>query len=653
MRSKASVGRWLALVAVLALVAAACDGGGAATTVAGTEPPVATTAAPTPAETTQPPVAGFTYTMGMTSDIITPNFWALIGPDGTVYMDYVFGPTKPSLFGIAYPGVVVAPSVAAGLPAEAVEEAGAWTITQEMRSDFLWSDGTPVTADDVAFTFATARDTTLGGDWLSSYPYSEDSSPRLVNVEAVSPTTVKFTFDSKPGLAVWPHNVGTAPIMPKHIWEPIVQEALGSEDPAAVLYGSDAAAIGDVTGGAVNFSSWEPGAFVENVANFDYSDSGLTHTFYEDGTYAQGDTLYYGEGTGAVSTTFTEGPYLENAIFSIYGDQAAAMLALTSGEIDYWINPLGVSPGLRQQGLAAENLAVAVNPTNGFRYLAFNLRKSPGKFPEFRQAVALMIDKELLTQQVLQGVAFPLYALIPEGNQKWYNEEVATEIESQYVGKSTEDRLNEAIALLEGAGWTWDTKPTFVDAAVVPGVGLTDPEGNKVSVEIMAPAASYDPLRATASLWIEDWMGQLGVDARANPTDFNTIVNKVWPGVGEEIPFDTYILGWSLGNAAFPTFHESFFHSRNFAEVNDGSNSTGYSDPEFDALADAMFATTDEAEAYDLIWQMEQKLAADLPYVVLFDTPITEFYSTAVNYPFTSTLSGLQFLRGFQGDVAK
>jgi ABC-type transport system substrate-binding protein len=266
-----------------------------------------------------------------------------------------------------------------------------------------------------------------------------------------------------------------------------------------------------------------------------------------------------------------------------------------------------------------------------------------------------MVDKEFLTTNVLQGVAFPLYVLVPEGNQAWYDEEKATAISEKYVGLDENTRLQLANETLVAGGFTWETDPvTDEDGVITPGVGLIDPDGVKlVQQEIMAPPASYDPLRATAALWIEGWMEKLGIDAKANPTDFNTIVAKVWPGIGEEITFDTYILGWSLGNAAWPTFHESFFHTRHWAETDDGGNATGYSDEEFDALADAMFAETDRDVAFDMIWQMEEKLATDLPYVVLFDTPITEFYSKEVVYPFTSTLSGVQFLNGMQGNVAK
>ena len=267
-------------------------------------------------------------------------------------------------------------------------------------------------------------------------------------------------------------------------------------------------------------------------------------------------------------------------------------------------------------------------------------------------------DKENLTQNVLQGVAFPLYVLVPEGNQAWYNEEIAEEIASQYVGLGTVDRMNAAYAALEADGFTWTIEAGRDEDGNIleeePGSGLIDPEGNLVpQVEIMAPSATYDPLRHTASLWLEDWAENLGVDAQANPTDFNTIVANVWPGVGVEADWDMYILGWSLGNPAWPTFHEGFFHSRNFPETNDGSNTTAYNDAEFDALADAMFAETDQAVAFDQIWEMEQKLAEDVACVVMLDTAITEFYNNSLQFPYAGSLSGIQFQDGMQNVVAK
>jgi ABC-type transport system substrate-binding protein len=667
----------LAALAVFALVVAACtsDDEPAATAAPSPTPTDAPAPAPSPTPTDAPapapsptptdapapaptpdPVPGFTYNVGIFQDLQTDNFWAYYGPDGTVWSQYVLAPTKPALFDITYPAIAVTPDVASALPAAPVAEGdGTFSVTQSLRGDYTWSDGTPLTADDLVFTFTTARDATLGGDWLTAYPYSEASSPRLIDVVALSATEVKFVFDSEPGLAVWPHNIGVGPIMPKHAWEGTVTDALATEDPATTLYGADPSV--DVSAGEAVYTGREEGAFAKNIANSNYYWTGVEVTEYDSGAVTIGDESYYGTGSGNVLAQFTYGPYLSETVFSLYGDQTAALLALKEGDTDYLLNPLGMQRGLQAEALAAENLSVTVNPPNGFRYIAFNMRKSPGSHLAYRQAIAFMINKEFLTTNVLQGVAIPLYALIPEGNSKWYDQEIAAELAAPYKGLSEGERLNAAVAALQAGGFTWEVGPTFDDDGNAVGgsmSGLIDPDGVKlIEQEILAPPASYDPLRATASLWIEGWMEQLGIPARANPTDFGAIVDAIWPGVGTTPTFDTYILGWSLGNPALPSFQESFFHSRNLAEVNDGGNSTGYSDPEFDALADGLLKATSEEAAYDMIWKMERKIAETLPYVILFDSPIIEFYNKEVLFPFVDTLSGLQFQTGFQDTVAK
>ena len=89
------------------------------------------------------------------------------------------------------------------------------------------------------------------------------------------------------------------------------------------------------------------------------------------------------------------------------------------------------------------------------------------------------------------------------------------------------------------------------------------------------------------------------------------------------------------------------------AETNEGGNSTGYRNPEFDALADAMLTETNEVVAFDQMWQMEQMLADDLPYIILFTTPVTEFHNKDLNFPFTQTLGGIKNLNGMPALVEK
>ena len=57
----------------------------------------------------------------------------------------------------------------------------------------------------------------------------------------------------------------------------------------------------------------------------------------------------FGEPTGEPSLEYLEGPYAESTIYSIYGSQDAAVLALKTGDIDFMLNPLGLSSGLQEQ----------------------------------------------------------------------------------------------------------------------------------------------------------------------------------------------------------------------------------------------------------------------------------------------------------------
>jgi ABC-type oligopeptide transport system substrate-binding subunit len=280
----------------------------------------------------------------------------------------------------------------------------------------------------------------------------------------------------------------------------------------------------------------------------------------------------------------------------------------------------------------------------------------------FRDALTALIDKEFVTGNLLQGVAFPLYVILPEGNTKWYNEEVATELEEVgFAALDTDTRRATAIQILTDADYTWTVAPGFADeeGTVSPepgegltfsaGQGLTDPSGELVQqLRLVTPTASYDPLRATFANYISGVAQEMGIDLVAVPTDFNKIVNDVFAVDADNnytSDFDMFILGYSLGSAAFPTFHGSFF------ATGGDSNNTQYSSAEYDAFSAAFNSAQTEEEAFEAMWEMERLIAQDKPHVPLFDTGILEFYNNRVGYPFTDTLSGLQFIQGLQSSV--
>ena len=609
-----------------------------------------TVPATTPSQATAGgPTGSRVYQMGIFEDLTTTNFWSYLGPDTTIWNSYVLSGSKPSLYGLSAQRFDWVPSAALDFPTPLVEETvdgqTLWATEVDLKQGIMWSDGNEVTAEDWVFTAHTVRDLQLTGNWSSIV-----DNNFFDHAEALGPYKLKVYFKKKPGLSRWQFGLAYLNMISKAYWSPVVEQAKEQSDiieQQKVLYGH--VPENEPSAGGFLFGKWEKGAFAEKTKNPDHYFSDVTTTHYANGAYAESkpggyDFSAYGDASGDKSLEYTNGPFVDSAIYSIHGNQETAVLSLKKGDIDFMLNPLGLQRGLQEQLVGESGLANLENASNGFRYLGFNFRKPPMDNKAFRHAVAILIDKEFLTSTVLQGVALPMYTTVPEGNGFWYNPDVP------HIGKglSRAERNAEVVRILKEAGFTWEQEPVVSANGTVEqeGKGLRLPNGDPMpELEILSPSPGYDPLRSTFAIWIERWLNDIGVPAKARLTDFNVIVEKIKDPEG----FDIWILGWRLSN--FPDYLEAFFHSRH-AE-GDGLNRGEYSNPEFDKLADALLVETDLDAAREQVFKMQEFLADDLPYVVLFTTPILETYrSDRLDFPYTSTLSGLQGASGLPGIVA-
>lgn len=615
---------------------------------------------PAEAETTEPVAAGEqeldVYRIAMLADMTSSNVWNLFGPGASTYNYVVQAQYWPTLYGIGDQRLDLVTFLATDFASEIEVEGDFFVSTVTLKDNFLWSDGTEITADDLAFTAQVVKDFELAGNW-GYYVNSVD------HIEAIDSKTAKIYYAVRPGLAN--HEYGTLqdPIVQKAYWEPILTDAYVAVE-AAHQFEPDsdeyAAAIaeaqqiiysvpadGEPVAGPFIFDQWEVGAFAENSKNEDYYFQGTMIELYDDGTYHEykGDEwefTAYGEGTGNIILSFESGPHAKAVVYSIY-NLDAAVLALLNGEVDYIYNPNGYGPGLRAQLDGNAEVDVVENARNGFRFMAFNFEHAPMDDIAARQAIACMVDLDFLTTNVLQGAALPVYTPVPIGQPYWYNPDVPILCE----GYTEQERMEWSVNLLKEAGYTWDTEPTWNEdrgGSIDWGVGLKMPNGEYVpELTLLAPSAGYDPLRATAGVLIEQWASSIGFPVRAQLTNFNNILNETLGGGGN---WDMSISGWNL--SLFPDHMCDFF----LYEWGGVFAFTGFTSDRLSELCVDFKSTNDLEHAREIGYEMQTILATEIPYMYLFSNPVQDAYNVAnVAYPYLEVLGGLENLYGLQLNV--
>lgn len=589
-------------------------------------------------------VEPFTYEMGMFDDVQNDTYWAYL-EDADVWSAYVVSGTPCQLYTLEPPTYTPVPGIATHDWDGVLEEDGdVWVAEVEIQDWVEWSDGEPVTAHDMEFTWNTVVEYPLGGQWISSYePEPLDAGP-TTNIEAVDDTTVRIEFAERPGLGTWPMQVALAPIMPEHHWAPIVEE---HDDVESFLAESGQ---GSPVCGPFEFTEWEEGAFAAKDVNENYYREGASFTHYEDGTVEivsdelGFDDMFGGTGEGDVLAEYTVGPYADELIFTIFGEASVAVASLVDGEFPFLLTGPGVEEAAQDEMIDAEDVEVVINPDYGMQYLGFNFNREPMDDVAFREAVATVIDREYITDTVMGGSALPLYTHIPSGNEAWWNPDVGDQIVEDWQFEHMAERVDAAVEILADAGYTWDTEPETDEETgevVEHGEGLTMPDGNPVpDLELSHPTAGYDPLRNTAGLHIAEFMNQVGIPVESNAMEFGALVEA--SSDPENLEYDMHILGWSLGNPALPTYFHAFWFSESPV------NNTGYANEEFDEAVNAFMGAESLDEAYDILWEdLQPMLDEDLPYVTLFDTPSVEGYRhEEITFPYTEVLSGIENVDG-------
>ncbi len=231
----------------------------------------------------------------------------------------------------------------------------AWTF--HLRKGVAFHDGSPLSADDVVYSFNRIIDEKLS----NAYKFSSVSS-----VTAVGPDTVRITVrQPTPNLLT---NIGGFKGM-----------AIVSRE--------------NVESGQIATHPVGTGPFA-----FAGSKSGDSITL-------KANPNYWG---GA--------PAVSGVTFKFISEPSTALSALQAGEID-WTDSV---PPQRVDELAGdESIELGVTPSSDYWYLALNEARAPWNDVRVRQAVAYAIDRGAIVQATSYGTATANQLAIPEGSP-WY-----------------------------------------------------------------------------------------------------------------------------------------------------------------------------------------------------------------------------------------
>ncbi|HRW10946.1 MAG TPA: ABC transporter substrate-binding protein [Caldilineaceae bacterium] len=237
------------------------------------------------------------------------------------------------------------------------------TYTFHLREDSMWHDGTPVTAEDVAFTVMQILAPDYTGpdysDW-SVLAGAEDvhsgAATEADGVEVVDEHTIAFHL-VEPSAPFLVNAVGGEPFipLPKHLLE--------GEDMTTTDFNT--APVGN---GPYKFVSWEVGNTFVMEANPDW---------------------WGGE------------PAIKRVVHRNIPDSQTLVVALEAGEID---GSLYALPTVAESLQAQENLKVMVVPfdfPNGFKY---NFSNPAAADIAVRKAIAYAVDNDLYASEFLLGL---------------------------------------------------------------------------------------------------------------------------------------------------------------------------------------------------------------------------------------------------------
>ncbi len=607
------------------------------------------TSAPSPAAI--PTIHAPEIRFGLIGTVTRPNVWSLFDSKGYSYNNYAVESNYwPRLYDLSIPDRKFEAQAASGLPSTIQQEGSLYTGTVPLRTDLTWTDGTPLTAEDVAFTANTVLSFQLGFDWGDAY-----SPDWLDHVEAVNTHLVKFYFKLPPNAGVWQYGVLQGPIVQMGYWSTRIAAAtahLPASDLSSqieglkskvevlqarvnALYATSGTTTPEQVRQAQASLTRQQGDLDQAMndlskaqANFDSSMAAAREAVYalnDQNEPRLGAWEYAGTQNGLIQNQSNpkfplEHPNFDRAVYRLYASESAATAALRNGDVNLILTPNDLAAGTGPDEGSTGTQNSMISRTHGLRFLVLNPLSQVLSDPALRKALVCVLEPETLVSQ-LQGKGASLTSFVLPQEGDWFNANAVLPC----AGLDSASRLASGIQALKSAGYTWAQEPSPQTA----GQGLTLPNGKAVpSIALLAPAS--DTLRAEAAAYVQQQARSLGIPLTARMLTSEEINYEVF----SSHEYDAAILGWTV--SAYPGYLCSWFGA---------GNPFLYSVARLTSACETLNSTSDLGSAHQQVFEIQSILADDLPFIPLFSGVTVEAYHM-IRYPFAEALDGLSSVYG-------
>lgn len=259
-----------------------------------------------------------------------------------------------------------------------------------------------------------------------------------------------------------------------------------------------------------------------------------------------------------------------------YNDQDAELKSYRGGELDVTYTIPQQQFRWLKENLAAE---LQVSPYLSTYFYGFNTTRPPFKNqPGLRRALAMVIDRERITESVTGVGELPAYSFVPPGTNNYAPQA------ADYQSWSPERRLAEAKRLYAAAGYS-GSQPLSVELRY-----NTGEVHNAIAVAVA-----------------DMWKRALGVETKLIKEEFKVLLVDI----SHKAVTQVFRSSW-IGD-----YNDAF----NFLEIlktGAGVNSPGYANPAYDALLNKAAATVDLAERRATLEQAERLMLADQPLIPVY-----------------------------------